>query len=41
MQDEIFIKTGVENEVFEDALAYYMQKEPDVKEAMDQYAAKM
>ena len=34
MQDEMFFKTGVENEEFEEALMFYMNKDPDVQRAM-------
>ena len=30
MQDEMFEKTGVENEEFEEALMYFVNKDPDV-----------
>ena len=34
MQDEMYFKTGVENEEFEEALMFYMNKDPDVQKEM-------
>ena len=41
MQDEMFLKTGVENEEFEEALLYFVSKDEDVKRAMSQYMTKI
>ena len=41
MQDEMFFKTGVENEEFEEALMFYMNKDPEVQKAMQAYMVKM
>ena len=41
MQDEMFFKTGVENEEFEEALIYFVQKDPEVQVAMQKYMMKM
>ena len=41
MQDEMFFKTGVENEEFEEALMFYMHKDPEVQKAMQNYMVKM
>jgi len=30
MQDELYFKTGVENEEFEEALMWWVNKDPDV-----------
>lgn len=41
MQDEMFFKTGLENEEFEEALMYYVQKDPEVQKKMQDYMMKM
>ena len=37
----MFFKTGVENEEFEEALMYFVNKDPDVQRAMHSYMTKM
>ena len=34
MQDEMFFKTGVENDEFEEALVYFVQSDQEVARAM-------
>ncbi len=41
MHDEIFIKTGVENDDFEEAMQFYVQKDPEVRMKMTQYMTQM
>lgn len=41
MQDEMFFKTGVENEEFEEALMFFMNKDQEVQRAMQVYMQKM
>lgn len=40
-QDEIFRKTGTENDEFEAALLYYCSTDPVVAKAMQEYMMKM
>ena len=41
MHDEIFLKTGVENDDFEEAMQWYVQKDPEVRMKMTQYMTQM
>ena len=41
MQDEMYFKTNLENEEFEEALMYYVQKDPEVQKKMQDYMMKM
>ncbi len=42
MHDEMFYATGVENEVFEEALMWFvMNKDPEIQERMQAYMSKM
>ena len=34
MHDEIFFKTGVENDEFEEAIQWFVTKDPEVSQAM-------
>ena len=42
MHDQMFFKTGVENEDFEESLMYFvLNKDPDVQKCMQEYMTKM
>jgi len=41
MQDEMFFKCGVENDDFEESLMFWIQKDPEVQKAMQQYMMQM
>lgn len=41
MQDEMFFKAGVENEEFEEALIFWVQKDPEMQKKMQMYMMKM
>jgi hypothetical protein len=41
MQDEMFERTGVENEDFEESLLFFVSKDPEVAQAMQKYMMKM
>ena len=41
LQDEMFIKTGVENEIFEESLMHYVETDPDMRSEMNAYVIKM
>ena len=42
MHDQMFFKTGVETEEFEEALMYFVtNKDPDIQKCMAEYMSKM
>ena len=42
MHDEMFYKTGVENEDFEESLMFFvLNKDPEIQKAMQDYMSKM
>lgn len=42
MHDEMYYLTGVENEVFEEALMWYvLKKDPEIQKKMGEYMQKM
>ena len=41
MQDEMFERTVVENEDFEESLLFFVSKDPEVAQAMQKYMMKM